>query len=164
MVLSSLISSKLFGRECPQASVFETLFASIALLYLTLLKTKDQKDTLGHPVPSLQLWAMSSCLWASGPEHCLGSNCWKSLQDWTEETGSKMDMPDRSNLFMLCYIYIYSICLGQQQSRINGSIVHLSHERLYNKFQLLRLSFYNGYTSGLYSEGNPSWQDLCIDC
>lgn len=67
VVLSSLISSKLFGRECPQVSVFEALLASIALLYLTLLKTKGQKDTLGHHVPSLQLWA-------TGPEHCLGFN------------------------------------------------------------------------------------------
>lgn len=69
-----------------------------------------------------------------------------------------MDTLYRSHL--LLYIYIYYICLGQQQSRINSSIVHLSHERLYNKFQLLRLSFYNEYTSGLHSEGKPSWQDL----
>lgn len=59
--LSSLISSKLFGRECPQVS--EALLASTTLLYLTLLKTKDQKDTLGHHFPALQLWA---CLPASG--------------------------------------------------------------------------------------------------
>lgn len=76
VVLSSLISSKLFGRECPQVSVFEALLASIALLYLTLLKTKGQKDTLAHHVPSLQLWAtsLSSCFWATGPEPCLGFN------------------------------------------------------------------------------------------
>lgn len=46
-VLSRLISSELFGKECPWAS------ASPALLYSTLLKTKDEKDASGHHVPSL---------------------------------------------------------------------------------------------------------------
>lgn len=46
---------------------------------------------------------------------------------------------------------------------IPDSIVRLSHVKLYNKFQFLRLPFYNEYTLGLYSEGNSSSQDLCMD-